>query len=76
MARYINGYGPRPSTERSIGARPVRQAKDNVNWDLRSEQAKMLDCGGFTANSATMASATVKARRVETINGKRFLVIS
>lgn len=75
MARFINGYGSRPGAH-SISARPVRKGKDTHNWDVRSEQAKMLDCGGFTANSATMASATVKARRVETINGKQFLVIS
>ena len=53
-------------------------ATKNIDRDLKSEQFQFVDKGGSdcVANTACIKSAQLKARRIEVINGKTFLVVS
>ena len=46
--------------------------------DLISEQFQFMDKGGSedTANTACIKTSSLKARRLETIDGKTYLVVS
>tara|TARA_B100000745_G_scaffold275638_1_gene205210 strand:- start:76 stop:246 length:171 start_codon:yes stop_codon:yes gene_type:complete len=52
--------------------------KRHRDTDLMSEQFRFVDKGGSedTANTACIRTASLKARRIEVINGKTFLVVS
>ena len=52
--------------------------KRHRDADLMSEQFRFVDRGGSedAANTACIKTSSLKARRIEVINGKTFLVVS